>query len=50
VKKIQEDVARRDWTAIRGSFVAVKCALKLFMGMVRLPRKPCVAPGKEGLE
>jgi 4-hydroxy-2-oxoglutarate aldolase len=30
--------------------VTVKCALDLFSGYGRQPRKPCAAPGKEGLE
>jgi hypothetical protein len=36
-REIQEFVARGDWTAIQRSFIAVKRALELFMGMAGNP-------------
>ncbi|KIN08750.1 hypothetical protein OIDMADRAFT_107371 [Oidiodendron maius Zn] len=49
-REIQAIVARGDWTAIKGGFVAVKCALQMFYGYGGLPRKPCAIPSEEGLE
>jgi 4-hydroxy-2-oxoglutarate aldolase len=49
-RELQEVVARGDWIAIKGGFVAVKCALQMFYGYGGLPRKPCAIPGKDGLE
>ncbi|RFU33971.1 hypothetical protein B7463_g2375, partial [Scytalidium lignicola] len=49
-REIQAIVARGDWIAIKGGFVAVKCALKMFYGYGGLPRKPCAVPGNDGLE
>ena len=46
-RKLQSVVARGDWAAIRGGFVAVKCALELFYGYGGTPRRPCAAPGKQ---
>lgn len=48
-RRLQAIVARGDWVAIKGGFVAVKCALQMFYGYGGLPRKPCTVPGKEGL-
>jgi 4-hydroxy-2-oxoglutarate aldolase len=44
-KKLQEIVARGDWVAIRGGFVAVKNALEAFEGYGGRPRRPCAASG-----
>jgi 4-hydroxy-2-oxoglutarate aldolase len=46
-RKLQAVVARGDWTAIKGGFVAVKCALEMFYGYGGVPRRPCAAPGKQ---
>jgi 4-hydroxy-2-oxoglutarate aldolase len=46
-RKLQAVVARGDWTAIKGGFVAVKCALEMFYGYGGAPRRPCAAPGKQ---
>jgi 4-hydroxy-2-oxoglutarate aldolase len=49
-QELQAIVARGDWVAIKGGFVAVKSALRLYEGCGSgLPRSPCVAPGKAGL-
>jgi dihydrodipicolinate synthase/N-acetylneuraminate lyase len=44
-RRLQQIVARGDWVAIRGGFVAVKNALEAFEGYGGGPRRPCVAPG-----
>ncbi|KAI9734273.1 MAG: 4-hydroxy-2-oxoglutarate aldolase, mitochondrial [Cirrosporium novae-zelandiae] len=49
-QKLQAIVARGDWVAIKGGFVAVKCALAMFYGYGGPPRKPCVFPSKLGME
>ncbi|OJJ46083.1 hypothetical protein ASPZODRAFT_133064 [Penicilliopsis zonata CBS 506.65] len=47
-QKLQAVVARADWIAIKGGFVAVKAALQSFYGYGGLPRRPCVeAKGAE---
>ena len=46
-QKLQAVVARGDWAAIKGGFVAVKCALEMFYGYGGVPRRPCAAPGKQ---
>ena len=46
-RKLQAVVARGDWTAIKGGFVAVKYALEMFYGYGGAPRRPCAAPGKQ---
>lgn len=43
-QKLQAVVARADWVAIKGGFVAVKSALEVYRGYGGLPRKPCPAP------
>lgn len=48
-KKAQAVVARADWVAIQGGFVAVKAALEAYYGYGGLPRKPTVAPSVEGV-
>lgn len=39
--RLQAIVARGDWVAIKGGFVAVKAALQQYYGYGGLPRKPC---------
>jgi 4-hydroxy-2-oxoglutarate aldolase len=48
-QQLQAIVARGDWVTIKGGFVAVKSALRLYEGYSAVPRRPCVAPGKAGL-
>ena len=48
-QKLQSIVARGDWVAIKGGFVAVKSALRLYEGYGGSPRRPCTAPDKAGL-
>ncbi|KAJ0414294.1 putative KHG-aldolase [Aspergillus carlsbadensis] len=48
-QKIQAVVARADWHAIKGGFVAVKGALQSYRGYGLQPRRPCVAPSAEGV-
>ncbi|KAI9164080.1 putative 4-hydroxy-2-oxoglutarate aldolase [Paramyrothecium foliicola] len=43
-RKLQEVVARGDWTAIQGGFVSVKVGLQKYYGYGGLPRKPCALP------
>lgn len=45
-QKVQAIVARADWLAIKGGFVAVKSALESYRGYGELPRRPCVAPSE----
>ncbi|KAL3471414.1 putative KHG-aldolase [Aspergillus californicus] len=40
-REVQAIVARADWVAIKGGFIAVKGALNAFYGYGGLPRKPC---------
>ncbi|EON64708.1 hypothetical protein W97_03941 [Coniosporium apollinis CBS 100218] len=49
-RKLQQTVARGDWVAIKGGFVAVKVALQKYHGYGGLPRKPCALPAKKDLE
>ncbi|KAL4888175.1 dihydrodipicolinate synthetase family protein [Aspergillus ambiguus] len=42
-QRIQAVVARADWLAIKGGYVAVKSALQSYRGYGALPRRPCVA-------
>lgn len=49
-RKLQQIVAKGDWVAIRGGFVAVKVALEQFYGYGGLPRRPCALPVKKDLE
>jgi 4-hydroxy-2-oxoglutarate aldolase len=44
-KTLQGIVARGDWAAIRGGFVAVKDALEAFEGYGGRPRRPCASSG-----
>ncbi|PYH94762.1 aldolase [Aspergillus ellipticus CBS 707.79] len=44
---LQAVVARADWLAIKGGFVAVKSALQVYRGYGGLPRRPCVGPSEE---
>lgn len=46
-RRLQQIVAKGDWVAIKGGFVAVKVALQQYYGYGGLPRKPCALPGKE---
>lgn len=48
-QKLQAIVARGDWVAIKGGFVAVKSGLQLYEGYSAVPRRPCVAPDKAGV-
>jgi dihydrodipicolinate synthase/N-acetylneuraminate lyase len=43
-QKLQAVVARADWAAIHGGFIAVKSALQSYRGYGGLPRRPCVVP------
>lgn len=43
-QKLQAMVARADWAAIHGGFVAVKSGLQSYHGYGGLPRRPCVEP------
>ncbi|RAL03604.1 dihydrodipicolinate synthase family protein [Aspergillus ibericus CBS 121593] len=43
-QRLQAVVARADWQAIKGGFVAVKSALQTYRGYGALPRRPCVVP------
>jgi 4-hydroxy-2-oxoglutarate aldolase len=43
-QKVQAIVARADWVAIKGGFVAVKSALQSYYGYGALPRRPCLVP------
>lgn len=45
-QKVQAIVARTDWAAIHGGFIAVKSALQSYHGYGGLPRRPCVAPSE----
>ncbi|KAH8812793.1 hypothetical protein F5884DRAFT_786395 [Xylogone sp. PMI_703] len=49
-REVQAIVSRGDWIAIKGGFVAVKCAMQMFYGYGGLPRKPCAVPGNDALE
>ncbi|KAF9894334.1 4-hydroxy-2-oxoglutarate aldolase, mitochondrial [Aspergillus nanangensis] len=46
-QRAQAVVARADWLAIKGGFVAVKSALQSYRGYGALPRLPCVVPSVE---
>lgn len=46
-RQLQAVVARGDWTMIKGGFVAVKAALKVFEGYGGRVRRPCVELGKQ---
>ncbi|KAA8642299.1 hypothetical protein EYZ11_010371 [Aspergillus tanneri] len=46
-QRVQAVVARADWHAIKGGFVAVKSALQSYRGYGELPRRPCVVPSAE---
>ena len=41
---MQAIVARADWAAIHGGFIAVKTGLQSYRGYGGLPRRPCVVP------
>ncbi|GAB7353843.1 hypothetical protein MBLNU459_g4209t1 [Dothideomycetes sp. NU459] len=45
-REMQAVVARGDWVAIKGGFVAVKCGLQAYGGYGGRPRLPCVLPGE----
>jgi 4-hydroxy-2-oxoglutarate aldolase len=49
-RKLQETVARGDWTAIQGGFVSVKVGLQKFYGYGGKPRLPCALPEGPALE
>lgn len=46
-QRVQAVVARADWLAIKGGFVAVKTALQSYRGYGALPRRPCVPSSAE---
>ncbi|KAJ5157832.1 uncharacterized protein N7482_008932 [Penicillium canariense] len=46
-QKMQAVVARADWAAIHGGFIAVKSALQSYHGYGGLPRRPCVVPTEQ---
>ncbi|CAL5867843.1 uncharacterized protein PFLUO_LOCUS2064 [Penicillium psychrofluorescens] len=46
-QRAQAVVARADWAAIHGGFVAVKSALQSYHGYGGLPRRPCVPPSEQ---
>lgn len=46
-QRAQAVVARADWAAIHGGFVAVKSALQSYHGYGGLPRRPCVEPSEK---
>ncbi|KAJ5626134.1 hypothetical protein N7510_002443 [Penicillium lagena] len=46
-QRAQAVVARADWAAIHGGFVAVKSALQSYHGYGGLPRRPCVPPSDQ---
>ncbi|KAJ6015387.1 hypothetical protein N7540_009978 [Penicillium herquei] len=48
-QKLQAIVARTDWGAIHGGFVAVKSALQSYRGYGGLPRRPCVVPSTQAI-
>lgn len=48
-QQLQSIVARADWGAIHGGFVAVKSALQSYHGYGGLPRRPCVVPSEKGI-
>lgn len=48
-QELQSIVARGDWVAIKGGFVAVKSALRVYEGYGGGPRRPYVAPGNAEL-
>ncbi|KAF3391228.1 putative 4-hydroxy-2-oxoglutarate aldolase [Penicillium rolfsii] len=45
-QRVQAIVARADWAAIQGGFIAVKSALQSYRGYGALPRRPCVVPSE----
>jgi len=47
---MQQIIARGDWVAIKGGFVAVKIALQKYYGYGGLPRRPCALPSTKDLE
>ena len=49
-QRIQHIVARGDWAAIKGGFVAVKVALQEYYGYGGRPRRPCALPQQKDLE
>lgn len=49
-RKLQEVVARGDWTAIQGGFVSVKVGLQRYYGYGGKPRQPCALPEGAALE
>lgn len=48
-RELQAIVARGDWVAIKGGFIAVKSGLEVFYGYGGAPRRPCVTPGEKEL-
>jgi len=45
-QRIAVVLARADWVAIKGGFIAVKVGLRKFYGSENVPRLPCVMPGE----
>ena len=43
-REMQAVLARGDWIAIKGGFVAVKVGLESYYGYGGLPRRPCALP------
>ncbi|KAG9241117.1 hypothetical protein BJ878DRAFT_522387 [Calycina marina] len=49
-KKLQQIVAKGDWVAIKGGFVALKVVLQQHFGYGGIPRRPCVLPANEDIK
>lgn len=49
-QKLQAIVARGDWVAIKGGFIAVKAGLEAYRGYGGPPRLPCVGPDQAALK
>lgn len=43
-QQLQGIIARADWAAIHGGFIAVKSGLQSYRGYGELPRRPCIVP------
>ena len=49
-QRLQAIVARGDWVAIKGGFIAVKVGLEAYRGYGGSPRLPCVGPNESGFK
>jgi hypothetical protein len=49
-QRIAATLARGDWVAIQGGFIAVKVGLERFYDHTNPPRLPCVMPEKSARE